>query len=388
MTARARSEVVVLLGALIGGVVAACDSFSEAQPDGPPPAPIADSPRDPGTAPGDDGGNDVAVDAAAPAPVVIATSKVPMTFVTYDATRVIWATGTVQGGVGDLYACSSAGCPNAVPPPPLAASTSFGYLATTGVVPYVSFGYTGNTRGIERIEPSGALTAIQTVTTRAALFNMYLHGESMFVMSYTGGDGGSPFPRKIFAVSSATNAVQPVGEYLAATAINTGTLVVTDERVFLGAHNTGVIVSCARSACEFENFGVGTEFYASTMTADAQAIYWANGGALFSCPIGAKCLPGPTTELAPPASPNVLAVDQRDGFLYIEREDGSLIECAPGTCSGTPRLLVKEPAFHFSGMSARNFVVAATDIYYVAKDGSADAGTLSYRLMRLPRALR
>lgn len=101
--------------------------------------------------------------------------------------------------------------------------------------------------------------------------------------------------------------------------------------------------------------------------------------------------PGPDAT-APDAAPLVdSAVTDSptihsNGDLFMETSGGDLIGCRTSGCPASVKKLAHENAFAESNrVSGSNVAVDANHIYYVARDGDPDAGTATYRLMRLPR---
>lgn len=350
--------------------------------DASPDAPATDAP------PNADSPNGGDVDAAPVTASVVATSAARVHWITYDGTRVIWSTGAVQGGAtGTISACPKTGCTGM--PATLASGVPTGGLGTTEATAFVTYAY-GN-RGVDRIELGGSLTNLSSVTPKSQIYDLTFVGGKLFFVEYGStnlGDGGIDF-RRAFHEITLPDGPATERQSFDLVNVNTANFAITADRIFAGAHNTGRIEVGKRSGGAFEPFGIGNDFYVWSFAVAGDRLYWVGAQTLMSCSTQVATCSAPTKELpvgAPEGRP--LAVAERDGLLVMQRSNGDLVECAAASCASSLRVLAHEDRFFVSSLSTRNLVVDDGFIYWVAEDGDADAGTLSYRVMRLPRTPR
>jgi hypothetical protein len=360
----------------------ACDSFEATDQGGPTPAGDASAQGTDASDTPDSPANDGAKVDAAPCdecPKLIATSSRPITWVVLDETRVLWTDAAVGGGTGDLRACPKTGC-SAQGPAVLFADRPVGALGTDGTTAFASVAF-GVDVGVFRLNGNG------TRTLEASYGNIYWLNvrDSLRYMNEYGGS----LARKVY-VKAAGQATGLLLCTLADPAVNTDWSVVSLDRVFLGAHNTGAIYSCPRTGGEFTTYlANGDQSWVSSMAADNGSIYWVDLlDRLNTCSANPATCPQPTTLLEggnPRYSGAPAVVAQGGGDLFVLTLGGDLVGCKAVDCPNTATVLAHEPAFALDArVASSNLAVDATDIYYVARDGAPDAGA-TYRLMRLPR---
>lgn len=370
---RAALFVSLLCGAAFA---AACDSFSESDS----PLPDAATPDD-GGAPTNDGAPVTPAEGGATdAPALgctglcptfeIARSSAAVPWLALDATRVVWMTGGIQGATEtDLFRCPKTGCAS---PPKIAGPIPGGYLTSDGTNVWVGGSF--QNQGVKKLEGDILQPA---VPTKNGIFSMVARDGLVFFATYFEGDGA--FARTVYSFDPKGGAPKLVGTYEPASTINTSPMAVSKTRVFLGAHNTGVVAACALSSCSFSEISSGDGSYVVSMATDDVRVFWANiSASLVSCGVDeTSCTP--RVEL--PSSAGVpKAVIHHDGMLFVETQGGDMIECKSTDCAGTFKVIAHEAAFDIAAaIAGKNFAADATSVFYVAKENA------DYVIKRLSR---
>ena len=300
--------------------------------------------------------------------------------------HVVWMTTTAANGngAGSLAICPKEGCGAAGPK--VLAQRNAGNVAADGANIYASFPY--QSPHVATVAPIGVSEISTLAKYRVPLWLIARDG-ALFVNAFYGSDAGAHSrtiiryteqegPREIGTYVSPPNEVH-----------NTGPTAVTKDRVFLGAYNTGVILSCALSACSsWDTFRKNDDAYVVSIATNDERLFWVGINAkLSSC----SAKQSPCTELSEDLSPadvgaGIAHVAYGRGLLVVGTDRGELYACDPMDCRRTRRLVVQEPALEKRFiLDGNNIVVDADAIYYVARDVGGDGGGGVSRLMKVAR---
>lgn len=378
----------MLLAGAIAAVVACGEVLTSPDP-GTQPGVDAEAPDAPGLvdspAPDSPSGVD-ATTCIGDCPEIVATSSREINWVALDATRVLWMDSRPQGGaLGDLRSCPKTGC-SAAGPAVIFQAHSGSALVSDGNLAFASNAFNPDP-GVHRLNADGSTTLVLSQTSISWLS---LRENTLYMTTY-----GTSLERTISNANATTLALGLQNSnctFPGDGATNTDWSVVTGQKIFLGSHSNGGIFVCPKSGGSFTYFlqGNGNEHYVWSMATNDTTLYWVDSAdRLASCPAGDATCSTPTIVLTKPNpsyAGGIRTVLHSNGDLFMETSGGDLIGCKATSCPSSVKPLVHENAFAQTWrVTGSNVAADANHIYYVARDGDPDAGSVTYRLMRLPR---
>lgn len=300
---------------------------------------------------------------------VIGESENAIPWLALDANRVVWMTGPVEGGgLTDVLACPKSGCVNGKPTA-IATQIPGGYLTSDGNTVFVSGSF--QNYGVRRLDGEILQPLVPSLNM---VYAMVARDGTLFYVNYFTPDAGV-LGRRISRVDFNGANASELGVYAPEPGINTSAFVVAKERVFLGSHSTTDIAACSIANCTFTKIA---DTYGFAMATDDARLFTMNGGALVSCGVAdVTCVP--RAEL-PERFGTPITLIHHEGSLFIEIENGDMVECQSKDCQTTAKVVAHEEAFDTSAiLGATNFAADSSAVYYVAKVGT------TYRVKRLPR---
>ena len=315
------------------------------------------------------------------APVQLGSSSdAPILEVVVDATRVLWAAvPDVSGAIGQLYACPKAGCSG--PPAVIRANVRLRALASDGVTAYASSIY--GSHDVVRIEPSGSITKLP-LPDHVFVGQIAVRKEGVLYEAFDEPASDAGYNRSIYLWDGSVET--PAAVYTPAIGANTAEMAVTQDHIYLGAHNTGQLVSCTKNNCSaWTLVSADPNALITSMATDGQRVFWTNDGPLRSC--AADGLPCAITDELGPMNlqgANAVTVNYASGALYITTDAGDIFTCKPGGCATSLTKVVHEKklaqTFPFDGHT-----VTADDraVYWAAMDETTAPTT--YRIMRIAK---
>jgi hypothetical protein len=364
-----------------------------------------------GTAPPIDGGGDSSFDgtsssggnldsssladgASGGAALFAPFTDAPVTNIAVGTGGVYWITseGSFGGGLGSLYGCPKTGCPSGTPNV-LSARVQTATLASDGTSTFASFAF-GQNR-VSKIEGNG-LVDLPSVASLEQPNWLLPRGSNLYINNY----GPGPFVRTILRTTKdGSSGAVAIATYSPVGAANTSHTVMTADRIFLGAHNVGKIVSCTLSNCpntEWDTFLEGNAAYVASMASTDDAIVWTGGSTVLFCNAGASCL-APTELLnaahlgTAKAQSVTMSSDRKT--LYVITNSDDLLACDVKACASSLKTIAHDP-----GMTPPTAIIilaghtVADDeraIYYAVYDTTSPtdgaAPATRSRIMRLAK---
>lgn len=318
-------------------------------------------------------------------PMVIASFPGPPVLdLTVDAERVLWITSTgLEGENGILYACPKSGCAGAI----RALSTPDlrpGSLASDGTTTYASFLFSSSR--LATVDRNGALTELPGFKHILAR-HLEARADGLYYVAYAEPD--TYLNRGIFRWADGGETT--IGRFIPTDSYNTIAAAFTANRAYLGATNTGIIVSCPLAGCTtFDTFTTGDYATAYSMSANEGTVFWVSDSPnVLSCVEGATCTSRKNELSAQDLDgETAMAVTVVAGALFVQTKEGGLFECGPSACAGSVRRVARERELALESRSFTHTVTAdAHAIYYAAVERAVDVdgGADTWRIMKVAR---
>ena len=163
-------------------------------------------------------------------------------------------------------------------------------------------------------------------------------------------------------------------------------MLVTPDRLYLGSHSNGLIVSCTKKDCvNWTTVSSDPIATVVSMATDGKRIFWTNFGSLHGCAAdGSPCSINEELEPAQLGSAKAVSVAYAAGALYIETDAGDILSCDPGACASKVTKVAHETKLDVT-WSFFGHTVTADDraVYWAAIDDAG--GTPTYRIMKLAK---
>ncbi len=356
---------------LVAASPASCSAFGSAD-DSTPDASSSDAPP----------GSDASTCDGGPCATVLGTSNdAPIVDLVVDATHVLWLSSLDPTGQnGSLYACPKTGCIG--PPAVVIQQKATASLRSDGTTAYVSL--LNGDQELGRIEPT--LNVLRLPSTHKLAHDLAVRADGVYLLAYKE-PGGTEYERSIFVNDGGSEAL--VAAYVPLDIVNAEQMAVTDDHVFLGAHNKNLILQCTKGACSsWTTWSTADAANVQSLANTGQKLFWTSHGAVHSCGVAEQsCTPQDELTPAQLLGGEPIAVTFAAGVLLVETANGDLFSCDPTkACAGSLVHVAHENALDLTWWLYGHTATADDRAYYwVAIDGDPDAGTAKYVVKSIAR---
>jgi hypothetical protein len=304
-------------------------------------------------------------------------TDVPTSTVVLSQTHVFWSTiESISGGAGHVYSCAKSGCGGAYTRLPAGPNYVRGLGSDGDQKVYGGAFYAAG--GIYELGPS-TLTPRLDDSVAGYPLQMSVRPDALFYVSFYDPANDRTIRRWDYAGTVTKPCLFKTGEVTTAAAFTT-------TRAYLHANGTGKLYSCPLVGQNDQFLLYLSNLYLESLTATADRLFWAVGGAVTSSPDGdtsasLRSEVGPTE-----VGTNVTTVTVSGGDLFMTTAGGGLLSCAPNACKDTLRKLASESALEtFHVLLSHTVAADAEAVYYIAVDTTSDGGRGSSRLMKVIR---